>query len=313
MNVFEFLGLDVNHRGSNKVVQLVKNIKEVPQNKICYPLIAQIKVDGVFAMMVVHQGKAAIFGRTGKQLSNTSRLVSDFMENEVMDGVYIAELWSSICSLERLSGVVNPNRTNTLIDDDIVDTFFMSYHDYLTIDEFVQGYSNKVYAQRHGYLKDILQDEVILDYEYVHSFNDAMDFASELIGEGYEGAVFKDISAGYTAGHKGSNAMKIVRGVDFDLRCIGYEEGKGKYSGKISNLLFEFTNRLTEEPDVIKAMLGKGWSHKDAEEMLWNAVENTIDSPVGAIFQVTGLQISSKGLIRLPKVGEKRYDKEEED
>jgi hypothetical protein len=70
-------------------------------------------------------------------------------------------------------------------------------------------------------------------------------------------------------------------------------------------------------------MLGKGWTHQMAEEMfqtikycegLGNIRNSVTDSnPIGKVFQVYALEESSKGKLRLPKVGEQRHDKPEPD
>ena len=102
--------------------------------------------------------------------------------------------------------------------------------------------------------------------------------------------------------------LKIVRTVAYDLRCIGWEEGKGKYTGKVANLIFKWHGT-----QKVKAMLGKGWSHEDATRM-YNEIKNGGElNVIGRIFTVYGLQDSSKGKIRLPKVGELRHDKEDAD
>jgi len=94
--------------------------------------------------------------------------------------------------------------------------------------------------------------------------------------------------------------MKIVKQVSYDLECIGVEEGEGKYKGKIANLLFKWKDGQT-----IKAMLGEGWTHQDAKDM-WESPSTYI----GKVYKVYALQESSKGKLRLPKVGERRFDKE---
>jgi ATP-dependent DNA ligase len=136
-----------------------------------------------------------------------------------------------------------------------------------------------------------------------------------LISGGEEGIVIIDLDANWVAGHKGWRKMKKVRGVDYDLTCIGYEEGTGKYAGKVANLIFNWKDGTT-----IKCMLGKGWTH-DMAEAMFSAIEyshmpNTgihPNDPRGSIFQVYALEESSKGKLRLAKVGEKRHDKNKAD
>ena len=99
--------------------------------------------------------------------------------------------------------------------------------------------------------------------------------------------------------------MKIVKQVSYDLECIGVEEGEGKYNGKVANLIFRWKAGQT-----VKAMLGEGWTHDMAEDVfIYYKASNQL-SPIGKVYRVYALQESSKGKLRLPKVGERRFDKE---
>src|SRR5690554_8107347 len=90
--------------------------------------------------------------------------------------------------------------------------------------------------------------------------------------------------------------MKRVRRVEYDLLCVDYEEGKGKYAGKVANLVFQWKDGQT-----IKAMLGKSYTHEDAEGM-FKAIHGDAGAapgnPLGKIFTVYGLQDSSKEIGR---------------
>ena len=107
--------------------------------------------------------------------------------------------------------------------------------------------------------------------------------------------------------------MKIVKQVSYDLECIGVEEGEGKYKGKVANLIFRWKDGQT-----VKAMLGEGWTHQDASDMFEHYISDLTFAhsyglklgPVGKVYKVYALQESSKGKLRLPKVGERRFDKE---
>ena len=298
-NVFEFLGLPKAHRPISKVVQLVKHYDEVPDSRKSFPLIGQVKRDGVFAMQVSYQGRHAIFGRTGLQLTNVSHVIRDYLP----DGVYIAELTCNLMSLEQLSGCVNPNRVEPLSEDMACKAKFfqMEYHDLINLSEFVNGHSSRCYSERHSGLEDRAHRSNCIQYTVVTCEEQLQEFADYCISRGEEGVVFKQ-DTGWEAGHKGWRSMKIVRGVSYDLECTGYEEGTGKYAGKVANLLFRWDGGKT-----IKAMLGKGWTHGDAE-IMFSSVRHGL-SPVGKIFKVTALQESSKGVLRLPKVREQRHDK----
>lgn len=305
MNVFEFLGLSPTHRKAGKIVQLVKHYDEVPDSKIKFPLIAQVKKDGVFGMLVVQGDKAGIFGRTGKKLMSCD----GFVFPALSDGVYIGEVCLPGKSLEVLSGIVNPNRVK-LLSEELSEYWLANrevwFHDYLTIEEFIAGKSDRTYSDRLGTV--INAGLPALSGVSVFTISGLEAFERECVEAGEEGAVFKQ-NVDYLAGHKGWRAMKRVRSIEYDLLCVGVEEGTGKYTGKVANLIFQW-----RDGDTLKAMLGKGWTHGDAERM-WQSKDHYYNdlNPIGHIFTVYGLQDSSKGKIRLPKVGERRHDKEAPD
>jgi len=317
MNIFEALGLPSNHRSKDKVAMKVKHFDEVPDSKkprrgiYC----GQIKKDGIFCHVLKKGKDFKFFSRTGSELTNTYALIHqlELWGDELRDGVYIAELCCDSCSLEELSGIFNPNRKRLLSKDqyNYMLRSQLYYHDYLTIDDFISGESDTTYDWRYRYLKAKLPPVFnLLDVSLLH-IDDIKDFAQYHIANGEEGVVIKR-ECTWKAGHRGNKQMKIVRGVDFDLLCIGVEEGTGKYKGKIANLIFKW-----EDGKQIKAMLGKGWTHVDASAMFSAYTDSQMDNvgtnpndPVGKIFRVYALQRSSKGLLRLPKVGELRFDKE---
>ncbi|CAM0030743.1 ATP-dependent DNA ligase [Vibrio phage D530] len=333
MNIFEFLGKPADFRTEKKVFQLVKHFDDVNtkaeqgiyHKKVEFPMFGQVKRDGVFCAVVVRaDGKVAIFNRTGKRMTNCENLESYFAgaaELFTLDaGVFLGEMLSEECSLEQLSGVVNPNRTKGLDPEQklIKHRLHIDFFDGVTICEFISGHSHKGYSARHWNLKQEMEDlATVLPYVNIKDEAALRAFAQKQISAGEEGAVFKQ-DVEWKAGAKDWHQMKVVRGIHVDLVCIGFEEGTGKYEGLVANLLFRYKNGKT-----VKAMLGKGWTHDDAREMYLNIhygesvgmpEHKHVDDPRGKIYHVYGLQPSSKnGLIRLPKVGELRHDKAEPD
>lgn len=320
MNIFEYLGLDENHRKlSNKVTQLVKHWDEVPASrKDGKDFVAQVKKDGVCSLAVIFDGKVAIFSRTGKRFTSM-----EFVENNVAnlglpEGVYFGEVWArkDVASLEVVSGIVNPNRVHPLSGEqqDVANQLRFSMFDRVGITEFIDGKSSKPFWCRFDSLDGVFRPRIAhfvdLLYPYFVQNEAAVEnFLEAMISRGEEGIVIRDNDSDWLAGHKGWRAMKKVRGVDYDLECMGYEEGTGKYEDKVANLIFKWKG-----DETIKCMLGKGWTHKMAGDMFCDiAMRNNTLSPIGKIFQVYALEESSKGKLRLPKVGELRHDKEASD
>ncbi|EDL7973960.1 hypothetical protein CUZ12_23770 [Salmonella enterica subsp. enterica serovar Heidelberg] len=313
MNIFEFLGLPEDHR--KHPFMLVKHRGEVPEKKLTFPCYAQVKRDGIFSAVVVrNDGAVAIFGRTGKKLANVEDLEALFSVFPV--GLYLGELQSMAVDiyLEALSGVVNPNRTEPLdfIGQQIKDNLYIDFFDMLTIKAFIEGQTDVTFLKRYEALCRRLKNclppnNAILTITPCHTEQEVEAFAQKHIDAGREGAVFK-LDCDYESGHKGFRQTKIVRMVSYDLTCIGWEEGKGKYKGKVANLIFKWKGGKT-----IKAMLGRGWTHEDATRMYHDIKHGGELNVIGKIFAVKALQESSKGVLRLPKAGELRHDKEEPD
>jgi len=307
MNCFEFLGLPEDHR--NHPVQLVKHRHEVPDSKVQYPVYAQVKRDGVFAMLIVREdGKSKIFGRTGLAFTN-SEVLAAIIGVKVQPGVYFGELQTlCIASLEQLSGTVNPNRVEGLDNhqQQIKDMLYIDFFDMLTIDTFKSGAATTTFLKRHAALVRRMPEVEgvchVLPITQIDNEEEAQQFADYHIRQEREGAVYKS-DVDWVAGHKGWRQWKLIRGLSVDLVCIGFEEGKGKYAGKVANLCFKYKGKN------ISAMLGKGWTHADAERMFHDIKFGGEYQVIGDIFTVTALQESSKGKLRNVKCGERRHDK----
>ena len=334
MNIFQLLGLKPDHRNNEKkTTQLVKHYDEVPDSrKKGQRLGLQLKKDGVCAITVIRDGMPSIWSRTAKKFTNTSYLLHHIMHMNLRDGVYFGELTCDTegVSLEVLSGIVNPNRVKNLDcnQDRIANNLTMHFYDMVSIESFIEGASQTPFQTRYNNLVERVYnpcnnygrtppDEVKV-INMIPIDADAIDhFLDIAVKNGEEGVVIIDLDAGWIAGHKGFHKMKKVRGCDYDLLCIGYEEGTGKYAGKVANLIFNWKGGKT-----IKCMLGKGWTHQMAEDMFeaaeWHKnhkpnIGIAQSSPLNQIVQVYALEESSKGKLRLPKVGEQRHDKGEAD
>jgi hypothetical protein len=114
-NIFEFLGLPANHRKPEKTTMKVKHINEVPESKKSWPMWGQLKKDGVYGLVVL-ANRIGVFSRTGKMFTNIHKIPKDLYPL-IGPMAYIVELCNDECSLEALSGMVNPNRKKPLSEE----------------------------------------------------------------------------------------------------------------------------------------------------------------------------------------------------
>lgn len=298
MNIFTFLNLRSNHRSEKKIFQLAKHYADVVEKNKTFPMIGQAKYDGCFCAIAVKKGYAKAFSRTGKHFTNLSHV--ELKYNGYADGIYICEITNARMTQQEFSGCINPNRVEILsIDkwDKVITSSVPVFFDYLTLDEFEAGKSDTKYMMRLAKMNELLKHTdaralsvVIEDRESVFKF-----FKDMLLSD-MEGACFKP-NVGWEAGHKNYRTMKMVKAISLDLRCIRYEEGKGKWKGMVGNLFFE------HKGETIKASLGKGWTDVERKAMFESG------SCVGEIYQVYAMEKTIYGKLRNPKVGEHRHDK----
>lgn len=313
MNVFQFLGLPANHRKDTHIVHRVKNLHEVSESKLMWPAWAQKKEDGVFAIVVTNQqGEVGIFSRTGKRFVGCEFLANSVKVNQYHDPsmVYLCELVCSDISLEQLSGIVSPNRTEP-VEPSLKTTFTLGSNlvcfDMIRRGDFMVGYTTSHYHTR--FINTYLPMERV-DSRLVYSLDEFSDYCEQLTEAGYEGAVLKQLSAPWTAGKKDYCYTKQVRGVDFDLEVIGVEVGSigTKRHGHVTNLLVRW--RLFGHPDGKDTLLPVDGRFTDEDRISWYNKPSLI---IGKIVHVHALQLGSKGSLRLAKVRAVRIDKDKPD
>ena len=297
-------------------VQLVKNeddLSNAERARMTWPAIATVKEDGVYAAVCWPNDYPfpVYISRTGNVFYIANELGFKLCINAGLrrGDVYITELCNNLIPLETLSGLVNTNRKTPWSDDELVlmwDGARLMVRDVLTVDEFMQGRSNVPYGLRLAVVRSVCNAANVVRATVLHTQESWDGYAQDWIDADEEGAVLHQLNAPWVAGPKSEVSVKRVRGVDVDLRCTGWSLGKGKRSAQIAKLHFEYKGK------PFSADLGKGWTDAKRDELTARA-QGLNDDVTGSIFHIHGLQISSKGVIRLPKVCEERMDKVEAD
>lgn len=316
MNPLQEVLLHLSH--TDKPFQLVKHIDDVPTDKIKYPMWGEKKYDGVFCAVLLHRGNQVAISRTGKHFyDEVNDLLYPYIPHDREETVLIGELINTQCSLEVLSGLVNPNRVQAWDIDqrDLMKGIDIIFHDILTFADVLRGSSPVPFIERRLKVDALPCNTYKAQGRMLHSQAEFDLYAAEEIAAGGEGIVGKQLDANYEAGHKGYRVVKKVRDLHVDLKCLAVETGKGKRTGQIARLQFKYKGKL------FWADLGEGWTDEKriALTECWQlATTNALKmdhphNPIGKIFHVKALQESSKGVLRLPKVMELRVDKLEED
>jgi len=312
-------------RKAAKVTQLVLKYDAKTRKKFEKELLAQSyraekKEDGLFAHMVVVDGQViSVRSRTGNELVNLDGLCERVEDAFALKGAHVimGEVVNPETSLEQLGAMIKSSRKKPLSKDEElahVATAFVAF-DMVTLDEFNVGTSDTPSQQRREYLEEaydiryfingVSLSEVIEWKVRGHNHIDAL--ATVEIEDGEEGIVVKANLAPWESCRRTHLNFKIVSGVDFDLRCIGYEMGTEgtKREGMVANLIMQWKPYGLPENEYVELVMdGRA---TDVQRKEWAADPTLI---VDKIFHVHGLCVGSKGSIRLVKFHEIRIDKD---
>ena len=213
----------------------VQLAKEVSFEKLSYPCAAEIKYDGVRLIAIKEMGQVKFVTRNGKEVT-LPKLKAEFLH--VGPGVYDGEIVTAERNRTSVSGRINSAIHGGAIDES--DLRYMLF-DKLTLKEFSERKSRTAYKQRRVELEDwfigIKSNYIKLaDSVIVESKPNAESVFNDAIGAGHEGIILKDLTSYYEFKRSKSWA-KFKTIATADLKCIGVQEGQGKYEGQIGALI----------------------------------------------------------------------------
>lgn len=194
MNIFQRLGLPKDYRVDDKVTMHVKHWKDVPASKKKYPLLGQEKKDGVYCMIYNSANGPYFYSRTGLELTNTQFLLFKSEMLSQQGCIYIAELCNYDCSLEELSGFINPNRKEALTVDQMykIGKSLLYFHDIITVNDFVNGYSTLNYSERFESLCKYFPSYYIIPIKVINNDEEKDAMLYDIVkNAGGEGIVIK--------------------------------------------------------------------------------------------------------------------------
>lgn len=298
-----------------KFTMFVKNFDDTKWGKkIAFPSIVMEKFDGVCALLILINGKAKLFSRTGRTLSNVDHIARQFenVSHHIDNTVTMVEICHDGISLEQISGIVNPNRSNPVYDDLLtswLDESYLAAYDQVLLNEFLAGKSPVPFKVRFQDLLDLipllklpLQRPVWIE---VQDESEMEDFFEGYVNSGGEGIVIAQLDAPWVAGYKNHHKTKKVRGVDFDLEVLDVIEGTGKHKGMAGKLLVRWRKFGLLENKAVKLPVDGRFTEEERILMLENPTHY-----IGSIVHVHALQIGSAGSLRLAKVRSFRIDKD---
>ena len=264
---------------------------KVNENKIDFSekVFIQPKLDGVRCIFT----KDGAYSRTGKEFHNLQHIKIDLEKffnqqpNAVLDGeLYNHDLrddFEQIISLVRKQKPTDEDRLNA--------HRLIQYHVYDMIAQAVI-WRGPSYEDRLNWLlssKNLWSDSVIsVDTLEVHGYNGAEVVHKVFLNKGYEGSILR-LNGPYEQ-KRSYNLQKFKDFSDTEATIIGYEAGKGKFTGLIGKFLM-----VDDDGNEFGCPIGKGYNYSDRRYILEN-----IHDYIGKVATFTYFERTKAGSYRHP-------------
>jgi hypothetical protein len=227
-------------------------------DRIIYPAIVQKKCDGMFVNVIIVDGVCSFMTRVGEpfELACHSPLF-EFYNGLVFHGEAIVagkDRHTSNGLMNRLlqKGTVIesmfPTEDVRKDYDWIQQNTILHLWDVMPYEDWIAGECKVPYAERIEWLCTLQFDPdrvQIIESQIVESQEEAIAIAEDYIRQGYEGAVLKNMNAGWK-NHTSPHQIKLKNVEECDLKVVDWIEGKGKNKGLLGSLQCESCDGMVQ-------------------------------------------------------------------
>ena len=302
---------------------------EKTAKKIKYFALIQKKSDGTYREFTVSGGVVQSLSRSGE--SYEYPVLFEQMK-DLKDGVYVGELIVK-ASQELLDSLdsdkVTELKEKFLENPDLIlprelgnglinslnpphNNIVLELWDFITIEEYSNARAkikNKIqYVDRFAEVRGISKDNIrCIEYRRVENIQEALKYTSEVMQDGFEGTILKNLDAVFRDGTS-PDQLKLKLEIEADVRITGFTPGTGKNSEYFGAITFE------NDEGTIKGQVGVS----SMTEKLRNEIHTNRDSMIGKIMEVqfndlTRARGSETWAFSHPRFIELREDKDEAD
>jgi DNA ligase-1 len=271
--------------------------------------IAQPKYDGCNLTVIIYlDGNVLAFSRTGEEVKSVDHIKMALAAMPgIRPGAYLGEAWAPDLEFNEISGLFRRQATT-----EETCRLQMAIFDYVDLEDYLGGDCVVPYDIRVAWLPENTDLGIVKQGHapvwLAGSFgklaetlpgNTAQHVCNKLVESGgYDGLILRDPNGGWRKGSNGTTGeiIKIKRVLSFDLRCVGWDEGKGRNAGRMGNIVCAFEGKYLN--------VGTGFTDSQREDP---------DQFVDQIVEIEAMDYSSDGLLREPRFKGIRHDKLEAD
>jgi len=292
-------------------------------DKVVFPAIAQLKMDGMRFNAVVKNGACEFRSRNGKEVNIPDpsialpfiHMANYYGVDMVFDGeLVVVDAAGKICDRKTGNGILNKAVKGTMSVQEAVNVRATLW-DAICLDGFQAGRENELYHIRLAKLCNAVSDMKgakahlghYVDMVYSRQVDDllsAQKLFNQFLAEGQEGIILKT-RTGIWENKRSKSLIKFKGELECDLLVVDWEEGTGKNVGRLGALVLE------SACGGIRVNVGTGFSDRDRDSITaGNSVGRVVAIKYNARIQDKNSDVES---LFLPVFVEFRDDKTQAD
>lgn len=242
-------------------------------DRIKFPAIAQTKMDGMRANIVIENGEVEVFSRNGKKMKTFGRFdgFTD-LDNVMFDGELL--VFDGKKPLDRKTGngiinksIISDKRRSTITESE-AEMFKIVLWDMVDLNGWKKGFHDEPYDLRFDKLQTLPSDNRfdLVNSMVVNDLKSAFKLFKKLLADGQEGLILKNRDMPWE-NKRSYHMVKMKEVKEMDLLVTDWVEGTGKYTGMLGAL------KCQNKDGTIQVNVGSGFVDKDRADL---TPENTI-------------------------------------
>jgi ATP-dependent DNA ligase len=276
--------------------------KEIPFEKLMFPLLAQLKYDGVRLITKIEDNMPKFYTYNGNQVplpKLRDKLLAAKLGCIMLDGEIVTQ-GGRVGTRPMVSGMINSAMHGGRINENILDyAVFDSMH----LDDFDFRKCAIDYQDRYAKtaIYALKAEITVARNTMMYKTADVQELSEHMYSDGFEGLILKPLLHPYRFS-RSPHWVKIKETKTADLYCTGTTEGTGKYEGMIGALKLE---GIVEGHDIsVKA--GSGMNDNQRASSPYCYLYRTIEVKYNSVIQD---QRTGEWSLFLPRFNGIRIDK----
>jgi ATP-dependent DNA ligase len=264
--------------------------------KLWFPCLVQSKLDGIRCISMCTEEGVTIWSRSGKKLTTADHIVKDLEKVMKVGEIWDGELYAHKEDFNTFTGALRADKN---ADQDKLNKIKYCLYDCPKIyneDVFLSepdSFSLRISALLDRLLNISITTPTldVVPTVMVNTFDEAMEYFSKFIEDGYEGLMFRNTNMPYEQ-KRSYNLLKYKEFNDAEFKIVGMEEGIGKLEGHIGAFILDlgdgsgrtFKAKLKGSLDNLKYLFThhEEWSGKDMTVKFFGRSKDNIPRfPVG--------------------------------